>query len=73
VASGRRAAPAFDDSKRALSKRTVPLPPSPLARGEFWECANALAAAGVIVLVTTHFMDEANYCDRPVIMADGEA
>jgi len=26
----------------------------------------------VTVLVTTHFMDEANYCDRLVIMADGE-
>jgi len=44
----------------------------PLARREFWERTNALAEAGVTVLVTTHFMDEANYCDRLVIMADGE-
>jgi len=44
----------------------------PLARREFWWHINALAEAGVTVLVTTHFMDEANYCDRLVIMADGE-
>ncbi len=44
----------------------------PLARREFWARTNALADAGVTVLVTTHFMEEANYCDRLVIMADGE-
>jgi ABC-2 type transport system ATP-binding protein len=44
----------------------------PLARREFWARTNALAEAGVTVLVTTHFMDEANYCDRMAIMADGE-
>jgi ABC-2 type transport system ATP-binding protein len=44
----------------------------PLARREFWQRINALAEAGVTVLVTTHFMDEANYCDRLVIMADGD-
>ncbi|HEC17644.1 MAG TPA: ABC transporter ATP-binding protein [Sedimenticola sp.] len=44
----------------------------PLARREFWQRINALAEAGVTVLVTTHFMDEANYCDRLVIMAEGE-
>jgi len=44
----------------------------PLARREFWARTNALAEAGVTVLVTTHFMDEANYCDRLLIMADGE-
>jgi ABC-2 type transport system ATP-binding protein len=44
----------------------------PLARREFWQRINALADAGVTVLVTTHFMDEANYCDRLVIMAEGE-
>lgn len=43
----------------------------PLARKEFWERTNALAEAGVTVLVTTHFMQEANYCDRLVIMAEG--
>jgi ABC-2 type transport system ATP-binding protein len=44
----------------------------PLARRDFWQRINALAEAGVTVLVTTHFMDEANYCDRLVIMAAGE-
>jgi ABC-2 type transport system ATP-binding protein len=44
----------------------------PLARREFWQRIDALAESGVTVLVTTHFMDEANYCDRLVIMAEGE-
>ena len=44
----------------------------PLARREFWNRINALAQGGVTVLVTTHFMEEAEYCDRLVIMADGE-
>ncbi len=43
----------------------------PLARREFWARTNELAESGVTVLVTTHFMDEANYCDRLVIMASG--
>lgn len=43
----------------------------PLARREFWVWTNALAEIGVTVLVTTHFMEEANYCDRLVIMAEG--
>ena len=44
----------------------------PLARREFWQRINLLAESGVTVLVTTHFMDEANYCDRLLIMAEGE-
>ena len=43
----------------------------PLARREFWERTNMLAESGVTVLVTTHFMEEANYCDRLVIMESG--
>jgi ABC-2 type transport system ATP-binding protein len=43
----------------------------PLARREFWKRINALARRGVTVLVTTHFMEEAEYCDRLAIMAAG--
>ncbi len=43
----------------------------PLARREFWQRINALAHQGVTVLVTTHFMEEAEYCDRLAIMAAG--
>ena len=45
----------------------------PLARREFWQRINTLAESGITVLVTTHFMAEADYCDRLVIMAEGEA
>jgi len=44
----------------------------PLARREFWARINALAARGVTIMVTTHFMEEAEYCDRLAIMADGK-
>ena len=44
----------------------------PLARREFWRRINALAERGVTILVTTHFMEEAEYCDRLVVMAEGE-
>jgi ABC-2 type transport system ATP-binding protein len=44
----------------------------PLARREFWHRISALAERGVTVLVTTHFMEEAEYCDRLAIMADGD-
>lgn len=36
----------------------------PIARREFWRRIDAMAEAGVTVLVTSHFMDEAEYCDR---------
>jgi len=36
----------------------------PVARREFWACINELVEKGVTVVVTTHFMDEAEYCDR---------
>jgi ABC-2 type transport system ATP-binding protein len=44
----------------------------PLARREFWRRITALAEQGVTVIVTTHFMEEAEYCDRVVIMDAGQ-
>jgi ABC-2 type transport system ATP-binding protein len=44
----------------------------PIARREFWNRINVLAESGVTVLVTTHFMAEADNCDRLVVMAEGE-
>ena len=43
----------------------------PLARREFWRRISTLADQGVTVIVTTHFMEEAEYCDHMVIMVDG--
>jgi len=43
----------------------------PLARREFWHRINSLAEQGVTVMVTTHFMEEADYCDRLAIVASG--
>ncbi len=43
----------------------------PLARREFWRRIGALADTGVAVLVTSHFMDEAEYCDRLGIVNAG--
>jgi ABC-2 type transport system ATP-binding protein len=43
----------------------------PLARRDFWHRINALAGQGVTVLVTTHFMEESEYCDRLAIMSAG--
>ena len=44
----------------------------PLARREFWQRINMLAEQGVTIMVTTHFMEEAEYCDRLAIMVSGE-
>ncbi|HEY3919528.1 MAG TPA: ATP-binding cassette domain-containing protein [Stellaceae bacterium] len=43
----------------------------PLARREFWRRITALASQGVTVVVTTHFMEEAEYCDRIAILDGG--
>ncbi|MDR1385644.1 MAG: ATP-binding cassette domain-containing protein [Planctomycetaceae bacterium] len=44
----------------------------PLTRREFWGHINALVGKGVTILVTTHFMDEAEYCDRINLIFRGE-
>ncbi len=44
----------------------------PLARRAFWRRITALAEQGVTVIVTTHFMQEAEYCDRIAIMDGGQ-
>ncbi|OYW55427.1 MAG: multidrug ABC transporter ATP-binding protein [Hyphomicrobium sp. 32-62-53] len=43
----------------------------PLTRREFWAHINALVAGGVTVMVTTHFLDEAEYCDRIALVYRG--
>ena len=43
----------------------------PLTRRQFWEMIYETAAAGTTVFVTTHYMDEAEYCSRVSIMVDG--
>ena len=40
----------------------------PITRREFWTHINGLARKGVTIMVTTHFMDEAEYCDRVALM-----
>ncbi len=43
----------------------------PQARREFWQAINDLAHKGKTIIVSTHFMDEAEYCHRVIIMQDG--
>ncbi|MEN2490299.1 ABC transporter ATP-binding protein [Flavobacterium sp. B11] len=43
----------------------------PITRRQFWEMIYQAAADGITVFVTTHYMDEAEYCDRISIMVDG--
>ncbi len=44
----------------------------PLTRREFWNHINGLVQKGVTVMVTTHFMDEAEYCDRIALIYRGK-
>jgi ABC-2 type transport system ATP-binding protein len=45
----------------------------PISRREFWTHINGLIERGVTVLVTTHFMDEAEYCDRIALIYRGRS
>jgi len=44
----------------------------PVTRRQFWEMIYAAADRGITVFVTTHYMDEAEYCDRVSIMDEGK-
>lgn len=44
----------------------------PLTRRQFWNMIRKSASEGTTVFVTTHYMDEAEYCDRVSIMVDGK-
>lgn len=43
----------------------------PVARKQFWETINRVAQTGTTLIVTTHYMDEAEYCHRVIILVDG--
>jgi ABC-2 type transport system ATP-binding protein len=43
----------------------------PITRRQFWEMIYETATRGITVFVTTHYMDEAEYCDRISIMNEG--
>jgi len=43
----------------------------PVTRREFWNLIYDASAKGITVFVTTHYMDEAEYCNRVSIMVDG--
>jgi ABC-2 type transport system ATP-binding protein len=43
----------------------------PITRRQFWILIYEAARDGITVFVTTHYMDEAEYCDRVTIMVDG--
>ena len=44
----------------------------PEARRQFWEMIYEAAESGITIFVTTHYMDEAEYCDRISIMVNGK-
>ena len=44
----------------------------PITRRQFWETIYETASRGITVFVTTHYMDEAEYCDRISIMNEGK-
>jgi ABC-2 type transport system ATP-binding protein len=44
----------------------------PITRRQFWEMIYEASAIGITIFVTTHYMDEAEYCDRISIMSEGK-
>lgn len=43
-----------------------------MTRRQFWELIYEAASKGTTIFVTTHYMDEAEYCSRVSVMVDGE-
>lgn len=44
----------------------------PITRKEFWTHINGMVKKGVSIMVTTHFMDEAEYCDKIMLIYKGK-
>ena len=44
----------------------------PVSRRNFWDLINSMSEAGTTVFVTTHYMDEADYCDRLALIYRGQ-
>ncbi|MCD4747131.1 MAG: AAA family ATPase, partial [Bacteroidales bacterium] len=44
----------------------------PITRRQFWDMIYETANNGITVFITTHYMDESEYCDRVTIMVDGK-
>ncbi len=44
----------------------------PITRRKFWEIITATASKGITIFITTHYLDEAEYCDRISIMVNGK-
>ncbi|MEM9683469.1 MAG: ATP-binding cassette domain-containing protein, partial [Pseudomonadota bacterium] len=44
----------------------------PITRREFWTHINGMVEKGITIMVTTHFMDEAEYCDRIALIYRGQ-
>lgn len=44
----------------------------PVTRRQFWDMIYEAAASGITIFVTTHYMDEAEYCNRITVMVDGK-
>ena len=59
-------------SRRLMVRRcSGALASTPISRRNFWDLINQLSSAGITVLVTTHFLDEAEYCNTIILINAG--